>query len=176
MKNEKKRICKAAAALVKNGDTIFIDSSSTTEYLAPYLIDKNDITVITSNMAIVEYLSEFSNIKVICLGGVIMEPPSMLGGDLCVKNAMEYKADKCFFSSLSINENGEVGGGGMYTLLINVMARNSNKVIYLADHEKINLPAKIVVMNLEHVDTIITDYVFSESFKAKYSHVEFIEV
>lgn len=41
MKAEKKRICKAAAELVKDGDVIFIDPSSTTEYITPYLVDKN---------------------------------------------------------------------------------------------------------------------------------------
>jgi len=99
MKKAKKRICKAAAELVKDGDVIFIDPSSTTEYMAPYLVDKKNITVITSNIALVAYLSDFSEIKTICLGGEIVEPPSMLGGDLCVKNALEYKAEILFFHS-----------------------------------------------------------------------------
>lgn len=176
MKNEKKRICKAAAELVKDGDVIFIDSSSTTEYMSPYLVDKHDLTVITSNIAIVTYLSDFSNIKTICLGGEIIEPPSMLGGDLCVKNAMEYKADKFFFATHGISDNGEIGGGGRYSLLINVMARNSNKIVYLLDHEKVNLPSRSVIMTVDDVDTIVTDHIFSDSFKLKYSHVEFIEV
>ena len=124
MKREKLKLCKAAAELVNDGDIIFVDSSSTTEFIAQYLIKKNDVTVITSNTAVVSYLSRFSNIKVICLGGEIMEPPSMLGGELCVKNAMEYKADKLFFSSHGINDDGEIGGGGGYSLLLNVMAKN----------------------------------------------------
>ena len=139
MKREKLKLCKAAAELVNDGDIIFVDSSSTTEFIAQYLIKKNDVTVITSNTAVVSYLSRFSNIKVICLGGEIMEPPSMLGGELCVKNAMEYKADKLFFSSHGINDDGEIGGGGGYSLLLNVMAKNSKEVIYLVDHTKINL-------------------------------------
>ncbi|MBO5370593.1 MAG: DeoR/GlpR transcriptional regulator [Clostridia bacterium] len=176
MKNEKRRICKAAAELVKNGDVIFIDSSSTTEYMSPYLADKSDLTVITSNVAVVTYLGDFSNVKTVCLGGQVIEPPSMLGGDLCVKNAMEYKADKLFFSTQSICDNGELGGGGSYTLLLNVMARNSEKVIYLADHEKVNLYSKNVVMTADSVDVIVTDHIFADDFKSKYNHIEFVEV
>lgn len=176
MKNEKKRMCKAAAELVKSGDVIFIDSSSTTEYLAPYLAGKSNITVITSNMAIVEYLSDFTDIRAICLGGEIMESPSMLGGDLCAKNAMGYKADKFFFSTASINDSGEIGGGGLYSLLLNIMAHNSEQVIYLADHQKVNLPAKCVVMTVDDVDVVITDHVFEDWFKEKYKRVTFIEV
>ena len=176
MKAEKKRICKAAAELVKDGDVIFIDPSSTTEYITPYLVDKNNIVVITSNIAIVAYLSDFSNIKTVCLGGEIFEPPSMLGGDLCVKNAMEYKADKFFFSTHGINDNGEIGGSGIYNLLTNVMARNSKEVIYLVDHEKVNLASKSVVMTVDSVDIIVTDYKFGENFKEKYNNTKFIEV
>lgn len=176
MKAEKKRICKAAAELVKDGDVIFIDPSSTTEYITPYLVNKNNLVVITSNIAIVTYLSDFSNIKTFCLGGEIFEPPSMLGGDLCVKNAMEYKADKFFFSTHSINDNGEIGGSGVYNLLTNVMARNSKEVIYLVDHEKVNLTSKSVVMTVDNVDIVITDYIFNQEFKQKYSDTKFIEV
>ncbi len=176
MKREKIKLCKAAAELIKDGETIYIDSSSTTEFMAQYLIKKNNLTVITSNMAIVSYLSKFTNIKVICLGGEVIEPPSMLGGDLCVKNAMSHKADKLFFATHSINENGEIGGGGRYNLLLNVMAQNSDEVIYLVDHTKINLASKTVIMTADSVDIILSDYVFSEKFKEKYNLTKFIEI
>lgn len=176
MKSEKKHICKAAAELVRDGDVIFIDASSTTEFITPYLISKKDITVITSNIAIVAQMSNFSNIKIICLGGEMYEPPAMLGGDLCVKNAMCYKADKFFFSTHSISSNGEIGGGGRYNLILNVMAQNSKKVIYLADHTKVDIDSKSVVMDANDVDIIVTDHIFSDEFKAKYNHIEFIEV
>ena len=176
MKREKKNICKAAAELVVDGDVIFIDSSSTTEFMVYYIAEKKDITVITNNMAVVNYLSDYSNIKTICLGGEIVEAPSMLGGDLCVKNALSYKADKFFFSTRTINENGEIGGGTTYPLLLNVMAKNSDKIIYLADHTKINLPFEMVVLNAEEIDIIISDYNFSEEFKEKCNKTQFIKV
>ncbi len=176
MKNEKKRLCKAAAELVNDGDVIAIDSSTTTEYMAPYLVSKKDITVITSNIAVVTYLSGFSNIKTICLGGEIIEPPSMLGGDLCVKNAMQYKVDKYFFATNSVNDEGEIGGSSTYILIHNVTARNAKKIVYLVDHKKVNVTSKIVIMTLDDIDVIVTDHTFSDDFKSKYSKVRFIEV
>lgn len=176
MKNEKKRICKAAAELVKDGETIFIDSSSTTEYMAPYLVEKKDITVITSNISIVTYLSEHPNIRTICMGGEVIESPSFLGGDLCVKNIMDYKADKLFFASIGICNNGEITGIGLYTLPIKAMMQNSKKTIYMADHEKVNIHSKNVITRVDEVDIIVTDHKFTDEFKSKYSHVEFIEV
>ena len=176
MKREKKNICKAAAELVNDGDVIFIDSSSTTEFMAYYIAEKKDITVITNNMAVVTYLSDYSNIKTICLGGEIVEAPSMLGGDLCVKNALSYKADKFFFSTRGINENGEIGCGPTYQLLLTVMAENSKKNIYLVDHTKINLYFENVIMNAWNTDVIISDYDFSDTFKEKCKKTQFIKV
>ncbi|MBR5153011.1 MAG: DeoR/GlpR transcriptional regulator [Clostridia bacterium] len=176
MKREKMKISKFAAGLVKDGETIFIDASSTTEFMAPYLVKKNNLTVITNNLAIVSYLSGYSNIRVICLGGEVMEPPSMMSGDLCVRNAMIYKADKFFFATHSIDDNGEIGGGGKYNLVIDVMAQNSRQVIYLTDHTKMNLASNTVVMTVDRVDMVVSDYKFSEEFKKRYQNTKFIEL
>ena len=144
--------------------------------MTPYLVDKKDLTVITSNIAIVTCLSDHPHIKTICLGGEILESPSLLGGDLCVKNIMEHKTDKLFFASLGICDNGEIVGTGMYSLPIKAMMQNSNKSIYMEDHEKFNIFAKTVIARVDEVDVIVTDYKFSDEFKAKYKHTEFIEV
>ena len=70
MKVEKNAIAKRAATLVKNGDTVFLDSSSTAQYMGPYLIDKKGLTVITSNMTLAMYLYEHG-ITTYCTGGMV---------------------------------------------------------------------------------------------------------
>lgn len=178
MKKEKLNLCKAAANMVKDGDVIFISSSSTTQFMCHYLVNKKDITVITNNISIVTYLSDYPNIKTICLGGEIIESPSMLGGDLCIRSALTYKADKMFFATHCINaDNGEIGDViSKYNLIMNVMAQNSKEVIYMVDHTKINLPYNTVAMNVEDVDVILSDYVFSKEFKEKFKKVIFVEI
>lgn len=176
MKKEKMKICKAAAGLIDEGDTVFIDASSTTEFIAHYLSDKKDVTVITNNIAIVTYLSDFQNINVVCLGGELIEPPCMLGGDLCAQNAISYKADKFFFSTHGIEENGEIGGSSVYNLVCGIMAHNSKKVVYLVDHTKFNLPSKRTVMTLNDVDVVISDFEFPKTVCEKFRDVEFISV
>ncbi len=175
MKNEKKNICKVAADMVKDGDTVFIPSVTTGENIVRYLLNKKDITVITNNMSIIRLLSDFPNIKSICLGGEIVESPSMLGGDLCIKNILTYKADKMFFSMLSINDKGEIGED-IYNLVLNAMAQNSKEIICMVDHSKINKPFKTVAMTVDDVDVILSDYTFSDEFKNRYKNTRFIEV
>ena len=77
MKSIKNKMGKAAADLIADGDTVFIDGSTTTECIGRYLTDKKELTVITNNAALVLYLSEYP-IRVICLGGVCSAERSRL--------------------------------------------------------------------------------------------------
>lgn len=177
MKNEKRNISKVAADIVKDGDVIFVCSGSTAEYMMYYLLNKKDITVITNNLSVVTYLSDFSNIKTVCLGGEILESPSMLGGDLCIKNILSYKVDKMFFSTHSINdESGEIGVYDKYNLILSTMVQNSEKIIYMVDHTKINIPYKTVCGTVDDVDIVLSDYKFSKKFKEKFKNTEFMEI
>lgn len=174
MKVAKNRIGELAANLVNDGDVIFIDGSTTSEYMARHLTEKQDITVITNNIAIVGFLSEF-NIKIICTGGRVTEAPSMLDGDDAVETAKKYNADKMFFASGSISDDGVIGSGETYYLLHKTMAENSKEVYYMADHDKINVDTTKNIFSLDRVDGVISDYVFSDEVKKKYPRTKFIE-
>lgn len=175
MKTAKAKLGKVAADLVHDGDTVFIDATTTTEFISKHLTDKKDITVITNNVAVVTYLSEYG-IKVICLGGNVVEPPYMLSGDVTVENAMRYNADKMFFSTGGISESGMICYSGVYALLHKTMAKNSDKVYFVVDHEKVGVGFKMNLFDLSHVDGIITDYQFSDEIKSKFKDTKFIEV
>lgn len=175
MKAVKNQIGKAAADLVADGDTVFLDGSTTAEYMVRYLTDKKGITVITNNISAVGYLSAH-NIDVICLGGRVTEQPSMLGGADTAKNAMCYNADKMFFSTGALSSDGIIGGSEMYDLLHHTMMQNSGRIYYMADHDKIDVAVMRNLFSLADVNAVITDYVFSDEVKAKFKNTDFIEV
>ncbi len=174
MKSVKTLLSKRAAEMVKDGDVIFIDGTTTTEYMGHFLENKKDITVITNNMALVMHLAEM-RIKVICLGGSVAEVPFMLCGEDTLENASNYHADKFFFSSKHISMLGIIDALGSYGDMRRKMMENSDKVIYLADHEKIG-EVKGRTFSFNDVDVVITDFGFSESVKEKYPEVEFVEI
>lgn len=174
MRVEKRLIGLAAAAFVKPGDTIFMDGSTTAQSMAQFLTEIEDITVITNNIALVGFLSEYG-VRVICLGGKILEPPSMLNGDITVANASVFRADKMFFSTGSITDDGKIGDGTYY-LMHKTMAENSEKIFFLADHDKLNVKTPLYLFDLSRVDYVISDYDFSEETKQKYPQTEFVFV
>ncbi|HML48361.1 MAG TPA: DeoR/GlpR family DNA-binding transcription regulator, partial [Clostridia bacterium] len=68
-RRSKQRIAMAAAEFVRDGDTLFLDSSSTTAELIPYLGSRANITVVTCGMYAATMLSEQSRCRLILSGG-----------------------------------------------------------------------------------------------------------
>ena len=126
-------------------------------------------------MAIVTFLCEYG-IKVICLGGEVLEPPSMLLGTDTIDNVRKYNANKMFFSTGGVSSDGVISSGNIYHYLHNTMQKNSKEVFYLADHQKIDVDCKRIFFDLSKVDYIISDYVFSNKVKEKYKNTNFVEV
>ena len=172
MKAAKLKIAKRAAEFVQDGDTIFIDGSTTAEYIGQYLLEKKDIRVITNNMALVIFLSQHS-ITSICLGGTVVEKPYMLAGAETVLNARRYHADKMFFSTGGICLDGTILYGGSYELMHETMMENADKVFYLADHEK-RMPVCKKKKDFADLDYIITDFEFPQEVQNRYKDTTFV--
>ena len=65
--NEKERIGRAAAALIQDGETVFLGSGTTVLQVAQHLATRN-ITVITNSLPVINLMSEKENIELIALG------------------------------------------------------------------------------------------------------------
>ncbi len=177
MRPAKSRIAKMAATHIHNGDTIFIDCSTTAQYLGKYITDRKNLTVITNNLTLASFLSEY-NIASICLGGRIMEPPSMAYSEETVENARKYGADKLFFSACSITPDGRIGRSRpeSHYLMIRAMMENADKKYLLLDVDKLVDRADTYLGTLAEVDTVISDFAFPEKTKEIYSRTEFLQV
>lgn len=175
MKSIKARLGKKAAELVHDGDTVFLDATTTTEYISHYLVNKKEITVITNNMAVVSYLSNFG-VEALCLGGRVVESPSMLGGDDAVYMAKRYNADIMFFSTGGFTSDGLIQGDSVYDSIRYAMAENSKKVYFVADHEKLDKSFKKNIFTFADIDGVISDCIFPDETKEKYNKTEFLEV
>lgn len=176
-KPTKKRLGKCAAELVEDGDVIFMDGSTTVQYMREYLIEKKDLHVLTNNMALAIFFEEYG-IDVTVLGGKIMEPPYMLAGTDTVETASRYRADKCFFSTSDVSSDGEMAyEGDIYFSMHKTMMRNSGEVFYLVDKDKVDKGGgRVLLGDFSLVDTVITDHAFDEAVKARYPRVRFVQV
>ena len=172
-KKEKRKIAAVAASLVCDGDVIFIDGSTTCQYMSQYLTEIKDLTVVTSNMAVAGYLSDYGK-KVICLGGTVVEPPYILAGDDTADMMLRYRVDKAFFSTGSVFSDGRVGKG--YPSLHRNMARSAKKTYYLVDSGKLDKETNRILFTFDDVSAVISDFEFPDETKKQYNKTEYIFV
>jgi DeoR/GlpR family transcriptional regulator of sugar metabolism len=175
MRVEKRNIGRVAASFVSDGDTIFIDGSTTAQCMEQHLINKKGLTVITNNIMIAVNLSKY-DIKVICLGGSVVEAPSMLCGTETVENAARYRVDKMFFSTAAVSSDGIVASGIHYDMLFSTVARGAKKIFYLVDRKKVDQPFNKIYCSFDNIDCVISDHRFSAETKKRYPDTEFVLV
>src|ERR1700722_10843 len=84
MASAKDAIGREAAKLVQNGETVVLDSGTTTRYVARYLTSKRDIAVVTTSLAALEDLAGSSNVQVRLTGGVYRRSSHDLSGNAVV--------------------------------------------------------------------------------------------
>ncbi|MBQ7045161.1 MAG: DeoR/GlpR transcriptional regulator [Clostridia bacterium] len=174
MKTAKNAIAKKAATLVKDNDVVFLDGSSTTQYMGHFLIDKKDITVVTCNIILADFLSEHG-INTFCTGGKIVEYPGILGGQFMLDSLDNYDIDIGFFSTLSVSLDGKLitnSEAGLHAY--RVFREKAKKLVCLCGSDKFNLDGRFVSMTLEQVDYFVSDGNLPNDVKQKYPNTQFL--
>ena len=157
MKTAKNAIAKKAASLVKNGDVVFLDGSSTTQYMGHFLTEKKGITAVTCNMMLADFLSEHG-INTYCTGGKVVEYPGILGGSFMLESLEKFNIDKTFFSSTAFNLKGQILAlDERGTLNHRTFRKYSDTLIYLCGSDKFDTEAKFISLTLKDIDYFISD-------------------
>ncbi|MBR7181871.1 MAG: DeoR/GlpR transcriptional regulator [Clostridia bacterium] len=174
MKPEKNLIAKEAAKLVSDGDVIFLDGSSTAQYMGPFLLKKRDIAVITNNLTLATYLAE-NGVEVYCAGGRVTELPGTTAGSITAKTFASFRADIMFFSTDAMDSEGVISvKPESYFIHNTAMLEHSAKHVYLCSSNKIGTHAKIVQCDLSEVDYFISDATLPASLRKKFPKTKFI--
>jgi DeoR family transcriptional regulator of aga operon len=171
---EKIRIAKKAAKLISEGDTIILDSGSTTSFIAKEIKQMKGITVITNAINIVSILLN-SDIDVILIGGLLIKETSTLVGPLADDVLRKISADKLFIGVDGIDF--EVGLTTPNILEANtsrVMMEMSGEIILVVDASKFGRRSLGVISKVSEVNSIITTKKLSENELKKFAdyHVE----
>ncbi len=103
---EKINIAARAATLLHDGQIIFIDGSSTAQFLLPQLVRFNDLIVITNGLMTAQILGEM-HIKVYSTGGLLIENSSVLVGADAERFVDGFNADVCFLSCKGLSDDGK---------------------------------------------------------------------
>ena len=171
---EKSAIAKEAANLVNDGDTIFLDHSSTVQHMANFLVKKKDIRIVTSNLTLAMYLNERGmNVYTVC--GKIVESPGVVVGVHLDKSLQLFNIDKAFFSARGLSSDGYcVHNYELTALTARHICENSREKFFLCTSDKFNSLKPYKSVPLENVDCVISDICIDENIRQKYCNVKYI--
>lgn len=155
--DKKKSIAAAASSLIKEGDTIILDSGTTLMQLAKHIEKIKKLTIITNALDIAMKLSEFNNLKIIVPGGIFHKKSCSLVGVTAVENLQMFRADKYFVSADGINNEGiftsNLEEGQIAKLIMSYAKEN----IVLVDSSKFDRNGIINFAQLSKIHTLVTD-------------------
>lgn len=154
---EKQRIGAAAATLVEDGETVFINSGSTTINIFPHLIGRK-VRVITSNAGAVT-TCQGTDIDLTLIGGSYRAQSHSLVGPLARASLRHLYASKCFIGVDGISRKyGLTTPNAEEAEIARMMIRRTHgQVVVVADHSKLGCVADCVVTSLQYVDVLVVD-------------------
>lgn len=156
--NEKQKMAEVAISMIKNGDVIAFDASTSALEVSKRLKDFDSLTVVTNNISIAVELAGVNGIAVILLGGHVRGKSLSTIGASLNQYLQSINIDKCFISSKAISfEEGLTDATIDEGEAKQAMIKKSNKVIVLADHTKLGKIAFFQVCAPHSIHTVITD-------------------
>lgn len=153
----KAELGRRAAALLKDGDTVFMDASTTVRHIVDYIYPEQNLTIITNSMKVLEKLTE-KHIRCYLTGGMLLENSFALVGKVAERALLDLYADVCFFSSQGITEEGVITDfSEAETGLRQLMIKNAKRRVFLFDDSKLGKRFLFRVCDSSAVDDFITN-------------------
>jgi len=154
----KEAIAGAAARLVADGESVMLDSGTTTLALARRLQDKRGLTVITTSLPIASALQFCEQVRVLLLGGLLQRGAPDLAGALTELNLESLHADVAFIGADGIDARGNIyNDSPIIARMLSRMAASADRVFAVADSSKIGRAALMRFGNVAKWDGLITD-------------------
>ena len=164
---EKLAIARIAASYVEDGDTIALDTGTTTVELAKELSDRENLTVVTNDLVIAMLMEDFPHTNILFIGGMVRKGFHCAVGPPSINALSEIRVDKTFLAG-----NGLTAASGVTTPDVDTahlkreLISIADQVILLCDSSKIGRSSFIQIAALDQIDLLITDeYITKESLE-----------
>ena len=152
---EKKRLGLAASKFIEDGDSIIIDSGTTTLCIAPYLPAFNTLTVITNSIPLTYFLAK-TRLNTLVSGGILDGNTMCLIGPEAEQYFNGIRVSKLFISSSGVRgTEGLTSFSPFQCYLKKKMIQSAEKVYALIDSTKFSKPGVNLFADFSEIDTLI---------------------
>jgi len=162
--DEKNRIAKLAASLVRDGETVVLDGGSTVAGIARELVGRQ-LHVITNSLPIADELQESRTVELTLTGGYLDPRLRVMLGPFCERMLSSVRADVLIMGIGSISAAGLSNNNTLVVGSEQKMIEIANKVIIVTDHTKFGRGAMIPLAPLDVVDIVVSDRALADEYR-----------
>ena len=159
---EKRAIGIAAAAVIPNNTSLFINIGTTTEEVARALLDHEGLLVITNNINVANILYRHPRIEVIVAGGPVRRSDGGIIGGAAVDFIRQFKVDHAVIGASAIDEEGALLDFDYREVRVSqAIIGNARQVMLVSDRLKFERSAPVRIGHISQVDVFVTDQMVS---------------
>lgn len=151
----KEEIAMRAAKLIRDGDTVMMDASSTVRRMLKHLGNRKNVKIITNNQRIFsEY--EGGDLRLWCVGGTYVPENHAFVGPAAEQFLQSVSADLLFFSSQGITEDGIISDASeAENSLRRIMLTRATKQYFLCDSSKIGVRRMFTLCQKDDITAVL---------------------
>jgi ribose transport system substrate-binding protein len=147
-----------AAGLIENGDILLFDASTTVLYIASFLADRHNLTVITNGLEVARLIAKDPSNRVMIVGGLLRSDGNAITGTFNGLSFEDYHVNKAFVSCWGfIPEQGFFEVDIQEAQMKSQMMKLARRRIMLVDSSKIGKVGLTTFASLDDVDYLVTD-------------------
>lgn len=161
----KNRIDRLAADCIQSGDSIFIDTGTTTSGMVDYLGEKENVTIITNSIEAAHKALAYPSLRLIVLPGILNHKTASLVGSGCIDYLYHFNIKKAFMACTCISLSSGVSNATHeeYEIKKEVL-KNSREHYLLVDHTKFDQTSLCTYGHIQDFQCILTDQAPSQEY------------
>ncbi len=174
----KRAIGIAAAALIPNKSSLFINVGTTTEEVASALTGHEQLLVITNNLNVAMSLYRQPSIDVIVAGGPVRRSDGAVIGSAAVGLIGQFKVDTAVIGASALDEDGTLlDYDALEVNVSRAIIENARRVLLVCDRMKLQRAAPVRIAHISQIDVFVTDRLDSPALRQVCAahHVQVVE-
>jgi DeoR family glycerol-3-phosphate regulon repressor len=154
----KRLIGQAAAQLIPNDSSLFINIGTTTEEVAHALAEHTGLLVITNNLNVAAELHRNPAINLIIAGGSVRTSDGGIVGASTVDLIRQFRVDNAVIGTSAVDGDGTLLDFDIREVTVSrAIIENARRVILVTDSSKFARSAPVRIATLAEIDVLVTD-------------------
>lgn len=155
---QKRLIGEAAARLIPDHSSLFINIGTTTEEVARALSGHAGLLIITNNLQVAHELHRHSALEVIVAGGMVRRSDGAIVGATTVEHIRQFRTDFAVIGTSAIDPDGTLLDFDSREVQVSrAIIDSARRVMLVTDGSKFSRAAPVRIAHLQAVDILVTD-------------------